>query len=121
MMFRAGLPGSPGGILLLVIPAFYKALMFMGAGNGMHAMDGETDLKRMSGLMVAMPATFGLFVVGWLAIAGIPPLSGFFAKDQILAAASQSAHYLAWGVGLLAAFFSALYISRLAFLAFFGG
>jgi NADH-quinone oxidoreductase subunit L len=120
MFFACGLHAYSVAILLLVMHAFYKALLFMGAGNVMHALDGETDLKGMSGLMVAMPVTFGLFVVGWLAIAGIPPLSGFFAKDQILAAASQSAHYLAWAVGLLAAFFSALYISRLVFLAFFG-
>src|SRR5947207_13955490 len=120
MFFACGLHAYSVAILLLVMHAFYKALLFMSAGNVMHALDGDTDLKRLSGLRAAMPVTFGLFVVGWLAIAGIPPLSGFFAKDQILAAASQSAHYLAWAVGLLAAFFSALYISRLVFLAFFG-
>jgi NADH-quinone oxidoreductase subunit L len=120
MFFACGLHAYSVAILLLVMHAFYKALMFMGAGNVMHALNGETDLKRMSGLMVPLPVTFGLFVVGWLSISGIPPLSGFFAKDQILATASQSGLYLAWAVGLLAAFFSALYISRLVFLAFFG-
>jgi NADH-quinone oxidoreductase subunit L len=120
MFFACGLHAYSLAIVLLVAHAFYKALLFMSAGNVMHALDGETDLKRMGGLRRVLPLTFGLFVVGWLSIAGIPPLSGFFAKDQILAAASQSAHYLAWAVGLLAAFFSALYISRAAFLAFFG-
>jgi NADH-quinone oxidoreductase subunit L len=120
MFFACGLHAYSLAIVLLVAHAFYKALLFMSAGNVMHALDGETDLKVMGGLRRALPLTFGLFVVGWLSIAGIPPLSGFFAKDQILAAASQSAHYLAWAVGLLAAFFSALYISRLAFLAYFG-
>jgi len=120
MFFACGLHAYSLAIVLLVMHAFYKALLFMSAGNVMHALDGETDLKRMSGLRVPMPATFWLFVVGWLAIAGVPPLSGFFAKDEILATASQTAHYLAWGVALFAAFISALYISRLAFLAFFG-
>jgi NADH-quinone oxidoreductase subunit L len=120
MFFACGLHAYSLAIVLLVAHAFYKALLFMSAGNVMHALDDETDLKRMGGLRRVLPLTFGLFVVGWLSIAGIPPLSGFFAKDQILATASQSAHYLAWAVGLLAAFFSALYISRAAFLAFFG-
>ncbi len=120
MMFAAGLKAYSVAILLLVVHAFYKALLFLSSGSIMHALDGETDLKRMGGLRHAMPVTFGVFVVGWLAIAGIPPLSGFFAKDQVLAAASHSGRTAAWIVALFAAFFSALYISRIAFLAFFG-
>jgi NADH-quinone oxidoreductase subunit L len=120
MMFAAGLKAYSVAILLLVVHAFYKALLFLSAGSIMHGLNGETDLKRMGGLRKAMPVTFAVFVVGWLAIAGIPPLSGFFAKDQVLAAASQSGRTVAWLVGLFAAFFSALYISRIAFLAFFG-
>src|SRR2546427_7664984 len=120
MFFAAGLHAYAIAILLLVMHAFYKALLFMSAGNVMHALDGETDLKRMGGLMVPLSATFGMFVVGWLAIAGIPPLSGFFAKDAILAAASHGGRTLAFAVGLFAAFFSALYISRIALLAYFG-
>ncbi len=120
MMFAAGLKAYAVAILLLVVHAFYKALLFLSTGSIMHGLNGETDLKRMGGLRKAMPVTFGVFVVGWLAIAGIPPLSGFFAKDQILAAASQSGRTLAWIVALFAAFFSALYISRIVFLAFFG-
>src|SRR5919201_1076085 len=112
MFFAAGLHAYSVAILLLVMHAFYKALLFMSAGNVMHALDGETDLKRMGGLIVPLSATFGMFVVGWLAIAGIPPLSGFFAKDAILAAASHGGKTLAFAVGLFAAFFSALYISR---------
>jgi NADH-quinone oxidoreductase subunit L len=120
MMFAAGLRAYAVAILLLVVHAFYKALLFLSTGSIMHALDGETDLKRMGGLRRAMPVTFGVFIVGWLAIAGIPPLSGFFAKDQILAVASHSGRTLAWIVALCAAFFSALYISRIVFLAFFG-
>ncbi|MFL5798704.1 MAG: NADH-quinone oxidoreductase subunit L [Actinomycetota bacterium] len=120
MMFAAGLKAYSVAILLLVVHAFYKALLFLSTGSIMHGLNGETDLKRMGGLRRAMPVTFGVFVVGWLAIAGIPPLSGFFAKDQILAAASHSGRTVAWLVALFAAFFSALYISRIVFLAFFG-
>ena len=120
MFFACGLHAYSVAILLLVMHAFYKALLFMSAGNVMHALNGDTDLKRMGGLRAALPVTFGLFVVGWLAIAGIPPLSGFFAKDEILAAASHGGKTLAFAIGLFAAFFSALYISRIAFLAFFG-
>jgi NADH-quinone oxidoreductase subunit L len=120
MFFACGLHAYSVAILLLVMHAFYKALLFMSAGNVMHALEGDTDLKRMGGLRTAMPVTFALFIVGWLAIAGIPPLSGFFAKDEILAAASHGGKTLAFAIGLFAAFFSALYISRIAFLAFFG-
>src|SRR5207248_5100868 len=90
MLFACGLHAYSVAILLLVMHAFYQALLFMSAGNVMHALHDETDVKRMGGLRRPLPLTFALFVVGWLAIAGIPPLSGFFAKDQILAAASQA-------------------------------
>jgi NADH-quinone oxidoreductase subunit L len=120
MFFAAGLKAYAVAILLLVAHAFYKALLFLSAGSVMHALDNETDLKRMGGLRRSMPFTFGVFVVGWLAIAGIPPLSGFFAKDQVLAAASQTGRTVAWIVALFAAFFSALYISRIVFLAWTG-
>jgi NADH-quinone oxidoreductase subunit L len=120
MFFAAGLRAYAVAILLLVAHAFYKALLFLSAGSIMHALGGETDLKRMGGLRRYMPVTFGVFVVGWLAIAGIPPLSGFFAKDQVLAAASQTGRTVAWLVALFAAFFSALYVSRIVFLAFTG-
>ncbi|MDP9342920.1 MAG: NADH-quinone oxidoreductase subunit L [Actinomycetota bacterium] len=120
MMFAAGLKAYSVAILLLVAHAFYKALLFLSTGSVMHALDGETDLKRMGGLRHAMPITFATFVVGWLAISGVPPLSGFFAKDEILAVASHTGRTVAWAVALFAAFFSALYISRVVFIAFFG-
>ena len=120
MMFAAGLKAYSVAIFLLVAHAFYKACLFLGAGSIMHALHGETDLKRMGGLRKAMPTTFATFLIGALCIAGIPPLSGFFAKDQVLAAANQTGRTFAWLVALFAAFFSALYISRVVFLAFFG-
>jgi NADH-quinone oxidoreductase subunit L len=120
MMFAAGLKAYAVSIFLLVVHAFYKAGLFLATGSIMHGLHGETDLKRMGGLRKAMPVTFVVFLIGALAIAGIPPLSGFFAKDAVLAAADQNGYTIAWIVALVAAFFSALYISRVVFLAFFG-
>jgi NADH-quinone oxidoreductase subunit L len=120
MFFALGLKAYAAALFLLVTHAFYKALLFLSAGSVMHGLGGETDLKKMGALRRAMPVTAAMFGVGALAIAGVPPLSGFFAKDQILEVANRSGYFLAWLVALAGAFLSALYISRLTFLAFFG-
>ena len=120
MFFALGLKAYAAALFLLVAHAFYKALMFLSAGSVMHGLEGETDLTKMGALRRSMPLTAAMFGIGALAIAGIPPLSGYFAKDQILEVANQSGYILAWLVALAGAFLSALYISRLMFLAFFG-
>jgi NADH-quinone oxidoreductase subunit L len=120
MFFALGLKAYAAALFLLLTHAFYKALLFLSAGSVMHGLAGETDLKRMGALRTAMPFTAAMFGVGALAIAGVPPLSGYFAKDQILEVANRSGYLLAWLVALAGAFLSALYISRLMFLAFFG-
>jgi NADH-quinone oxidoreductase subunit L len=120
MFFALGLKAYAAAMFLLVTHAFYKALLFLSAGSVMHGLGGETDLKKMGALRGAMPVTAAMLGVGALAIAGVPPLSGFFAKDQILEVANRSGYLLAWLVALAGAFLSALYISRLTFLAFFG-
>ncbi len=120
MFFALGLQQYGAAIFLLVTHAFYKALLFLGAGSVMHGLDGETDMMKMGGLRRFMPATFATFMVGALAIAGIPPFAGFFSKDQILAAANETEHTFAWIVMLVAAFFSTLYITRQVFITFFG-
>jgi len=120
MFFALGLKAYAAALSLLVAHAFYKALMFLSAGSVMHGLGGETDLKKMGALRRAMPFTAAMFGIGALAIAGVPPLSGYFAKDQILEVANQSGYFVAWLVALAGAFLSALYISRLMFLAFFG-
>jgi NADH-quinone oxidoreductase subunit L len=120
-MFTAlGLRAYSTAIFLLVTHAFYKALMFLSAGSVMHTLDGETDMKRMGGLGRSMPITAAACSIGALALAGVPPFAGFFSKDDVLAVANQTGHVLAWAVALVAAFLSALYISRMTFLAFFG-
>ncbi len=120
MFFALGMRAYAAAIFLLVVHAFYKALLFLSAGSVMHGMDGETDLKRMGNLRRVMPITTVMFLVGALAISGIPPFAGFFAKDHILAYASQSGRPVAYVVATIAAVFSALYIARLIFLTFFG-
>jgi len=120
MFLALGLRAYWSAVFLLVTHAFYKALLFLSAGSVMHALDGETDLKRMGGLRRTMPLTAVVCSIGALALAGIPPFAGFFSKDDVLAAANQTGHVLAWVIALAAAFFSALYMARLVFLAFFG-
>ena len=81
-------------MFLLVAHAFYKALMFLGAGSVMHGMHDETDMKKMGGLLQRMPITGVTFVIGAFALAGVPPLAGFFAKDQILEIANHTGRHV---------------------------
>jgi NADH-quinone oxidoreductase subunit L len=120
MFFALGLHQYGAAIFLLVTHAFYKALMFLSAGSVMHGLDGETDMMKMGGLRKAMPVTSAMFMIGALAISGVPPFAGFFSKDQIVAAANQTEHTVAWILMLVASFFSALYIARLILMTFFG-
>jgi len=120
MFMAAGMRFYTGAMFMLVAHAFYKALMFLGAGSVMHGMHEETDLQRMGGLIRRMPITGWTFVIGALALAGIPPLAGFFAKDQILEIANHTGRTWIYLLGTLGALVSALYIGRLLFLAFFG-
>src|SRR5436853_3936733 len=121
MFFGAGMGAFSAAIFLLVAHAFFKAVLFLGAGSVMHALpDEETDMTRMGGLRRAMPLTAATWVIGWLAMAGIPPLSGFFAKDQVVAAARQSGRIGLWYAALFGALLTALYESRATFLAFSG-
>ena len=119
MFFAAGMGFYTGAMLLLVCHAFYKALLFLTAGNVLHGMDDETDMRRM-GLRAEMPVSTVWFAIGALSLAGIPPLAGFFAKDQIVSFASTSDRDLAWVLATIGAFLSALYIARPLFLTFFG-
>jgi NADH-quinone oxidoreductase subunit L len=121
MFFGAGMRAYSAAIFLLVTHAFFKALLFLGAGSVMHGLvNDETDLTRMGGLRRVMPITALTWVIGWLAIAGIPPLSGFFAKDQVVAAASHAGRAGLFYAALFAAFLTAVYVSRATILAFFG-
>jgi NADH-quinone oxidoreductase subunit L len=120
MFFGAGMGAYAAAIFLLVAHAFFKALLFLGAGSVMHALpDDETDMMKMGGLRRAMPLTAVTWVIGWLAILGIPPLSGFFAKDQVVASASHSGRPGLWLAALFGALLTAIYQSRATFMTFF--
>ena len=119
MFLALGVMGYSTALFHVLTHAFFKALMFLGAGSVIHAMSNEQDLRRMGGLRKALPVTFITFFIGCLAISGIPPFSGFFSKDEILSHAFEHNKVL-WAVGLLTAFLTAFYMFRLLFLAFFG-
>ena len=120
MFIAAGLRAYSIALFLLVAHAFYKALMFLGAGSVMHGMHDRTDMKQMGGLLRRMPVTGVTFIVGALALAGVYPLSGFFAKDEILEVANNTGHPWLFVLGAVGALISSLYIGRLVFLTFFG-
>jgi NADH-quinone oxidoreductase subunit L len=102
--------------------AFFKALLFLGSGSVIHALSGEQDMRKMGSLKKHLPITFTTMFVATLAIAGIPGLSGFFSKDEILwkAFSSEHGHPALWAVGALAAGITAFYMFRLIFMTFFG-
>ncbi|MGH9029168.1 MAG: NADH-quinone oxidoreductase subunit L [Acidimicrobiales bacterium] len=119
MFLAVGTGAYEAAIFLMVAHAFFKGLLFLGAGSVIHGLHDEQDLKRMGNLRRYMKLTFFTFGVGWLAIAGIPPLSGFWAKGDILT--NAFARYPAlWAIGLVTAALTAYYMSRLMALAFLG-
>jgi NADH-quinone oxidoreductase subunit L len=121
-MFAAvGLGAYAAGIFHLVTHAFFKALLFLGAGSVIHAMSGEQDLRKMGGLAPRMVTTTLTMTIGAAGLAGIPGLAGFFSKDEILHAAFAGHHRGIWALLLFGAFLTAFYTFRLLFLAFFNG
>jgi NADH-quinone oxidoreductase subunit L len=148
MFVAVGSGAYTAGVFHLVTHAFFKALLFLGAGSVIHAMhhayhhthrhDDPQDLRNMGGLARFMPATAGAMTLATLAIAGVPPLAGFFSKDEILASVFARAHgsplanasllgipgstvlYVAYGIGILTALLTAIYMTRMLLLAFYG-
>ena len=119
MMLAVGTGAYVAAIFHMVTHAFFKALLFLGSGSVIHALDGDQDMRRYGALRAAMPVTAVTFIVGWLAIAGVPPLAGFWSKDEILAHAWDSSPAL-WLVGIVTAVLTAFYMSRLVFMTFYG-
>ena len=120
MFLAMGVGAYASGIFHLYTHAFFKALLFLGSGAVIHALAGEQDLRRMGGLKDKLPVTYWTFFIGALAIAGVPLLSGFFSKDEILFHAFASGHTILWIIGLLTSLLTAIYMFRLVFLAFHG-
>ena len=122
MFLACGVGAFASGIFHLMTHAFFKALLFLGAGSVMHALSGELDMQKMGGLKKYMPKTFFTMFIATLAISGVPLFSGFFSKDEILynAFTSDHGHPILWVFGLLAAILTAFYMFRLLFLTFYG-
>jgi NADH-quinone oxidoreductase subunit L len=110
------------GLFHLMTHAFFKALLFMAAGSVIAAMAGEQNLDRMGGFRRAMPFTFGCFVVGGLALSGIPPFSGFWSKDEIISLVAERGgwHWILFGAAYVGSFLTAIYTWRMIFRAFWG-
>jgi NADH-quinone oxidoreductase subunit L len=119
MFLACGVGAYTAGIFHLMTHAFFKALLFLGAGSVMHGMAGELDMRKMGGLRSKMPWTYGTFVLGTLAIAGIFPFAGFFSKDEILWEVLQSSKLL-WAGGAIGALMTAFYMFRAVFMTFHG-
>ena len=122
MFLAIGVGANTAAIFHMVTHAFFKALMFLGAGSvihGMHGFPDEQNMKKMGNLKKWMPITAGTFLVGWLAIAGVPPFAGFWSKDDILLGAWNDNKVL-WAIGLATALLTAYYMTRQIVLVFFG-
>jgi len=125
MFLAVGVGAYAAAIFHMVTHAFFKALMFLGAGSVMHGTEDTQDMRIMGGLKKFMPITATTFLFGWLAIAGIVPFAGFWSKDEILASVwvggeGVSAHYILWAIGALTAFLTAFYMTRQVRLVFYG-
>ena len=120
MFLALGVGAFAAGMFHVVTHAFFKALLFLGSGAVIHAMHEEQDIQKMGALKHHLPTTYRTFVVGALAIAGIPPLSGFFSKDEILWKAFSSGAWALWLLALLGAGLTAFYMFRLVYLTFDG-
>jgi NADH-quinone oxidoreductase subunit L len=120
MFIGCGVGAYAAGMFHLTTHAFFKSLLFLSAGSVMHALSGELDMRKMGGLRKYLPVTYPVFLVGAIAIAGVPFLSGFFSKDAILTHAFAEGQYFIWALGVMGAVLTAFYMFRLIFLTFFG-
>jgi NADH-quinone oxidoreductase subunit L len=119
MFMACGVGAFSAGIFHLMTHAFFKGLLFLGAGSVIHAVGGEQDMRKMGGLKSYIPLTFLTMGIATLAIAGIPPLAGFWSKDEILWKAYQASPVF-WGIGVITAFITSFYMFRLLYMTFFG-
>ncbi len=122
MFLACGVGAFGAGVFHVITHAFFKALLFLGAGSVIHGMNGEQDISKMGGLRKLMPRTYWTFAAGWLAICGVPFFSGFFSKDEVLWFAFGAEHGSPWlwGLAALTAVMTAFYMTRLFYLTFFG-
>jgi len=120
MFLAVGIGAYTAAVFMVLCHAFYKGCLFLGAGSVIHGNHDVQDMRVMGRFRKFMPLTAGAMVVAWLAIAGVPPLSGFFSKDEIISQAFLRDDYGLWVVGIVAAAFTAVYMTRLIWLTFYG-
>ena len=120
MLLACGVGAYTAAIFHMVTHAFFKACLFLGSGSVIHGIGGEQDMRKMGGLKDHMPVTYLTFLISTLAISGIPPLSGFFSKDEVLFHSLMDGNVILWGMGISAALLTAFYMFRLVFMTFHG-
>ena len=120
MFLACGVGAYIAAIFHLVTHAFFKALLFLSAGAVIHSLEGEQDIRKMGGLSKKIPVTHAVFLIGTLAIAGIPPLAGFWSKDEIMAHAFVHHHYVLYAFAAVGAFLTSFYMFRLTYVTFYG-
>jgi NADH-quinone oxidoreductase subunit L len=120
MFLACGVGAFTAGIFHLMTHAFFKALLFLGAGSISHSVSGELDMRKMGNLRKKIPTTFWTFMVATLALCGIFPFAGFFSKDEILFHSLVDGHIIYWGIAVAAAFITAFYMFRAVFMVFYG-
>ena len=120
MVMAVGCGGPDAAMFHLTTHAFFKALLFLAAGSVIHALSDEQDIWKMGGLFKKIPLTSICFLLGYLALCGVPPFAGFFSKDYVLSVALARSPWFYW-VGVVTAFLTAFYMTRLFVVAFFGG
>ena len=119
MFLAVGTGAYVAAIFHMVTHAFFKALLFLGSGSVIHGMHEEQDMRKMGGLLKVMPITAGTFIIGWLAIAGVPPFAGFWSKDEVLLYAAAESWVL-YAIGIVTAIITAFYMTRQVVMTFFG-
>ncbi len=119
LFLAVGVGAYVAALFHMITHAFFKALLFLGSGSVIHGHDDEQDMRRMGGVAKLMPITSMTFIVGWLAISGVPPFSGFWSKDEILIYAWE-ANIGLWAIGLVTALLTAFYMTRQVIMTFFG-
>lgn len=119
MFLAVGTGAYVAAIFHMITHAFFKALLFLGSGSVIHGMDDEQDMRKMGKLFKFMPITASTFIIGWLAIAGVPPFAGFWSKDEILLYAAAESWVL-YGIGIVTAILTAFYMTRQVVMTFFG-
>jgi len=120
MFLGCGIGAYSAAVFHVITHAFFKALLFLSAGSVIHALSGEQDIRKMGGLSQKIPWTHRLFLIGTIAIAGLPPLAGFWSKDEIMGHAFVHDHYLLYGIAAVGAFLTSFYMFRLTYLTFYG-